>query len=109
MSVLPNSRIRGNRATESFYVLNEETGAYEYDFTRDAAAQHMLDLALSYGCVDTVVLFANSPHYSMTKTGQATGGLEENFSNLPAENYEAYADYFLTVTKYFLDKGVPVK
>ena len=105
----PNSRISGNRATESFYYYDEETGAYAYDFTRDAAAQHMLDLALSYGCVDTVVLFANSPHYSMTVTGQATGGTEEYFSNLPAENYEAYADYFLTITKYFLDKGVPVR
>ena len=105
----PDSRIRGNRATESFYYFNEATGAYEYDFTRDAAAQHMLDLALSYGCVDTVVLFANSPHYSMTATGQATGGTEEYFSNLPAENYQAYADYFITIAKYFIDKGVPVK
>lgn len=105
----PNSRIGGNRATESFYYLNEETGTYEYDFTRDAAAQHMLDLALAQGCVDTVVLFANSPHYSMTVTGQATGGTEEYFSNLPAENYEAYADYFITIAKYFLEKGVPVK
>ena len=105
----PSSRIRGNRATESFYFLNEATGEYEYDFTRDADAQHMLDLALSYGCVDTVVLFANSPHYSMTVTGQATGGTEEYFSNLPPENYEAFADYFITIAKYFIDKGVPVK
>nr|MCR5782205.1 hypothetical protein [Clostridia bacterium] len=63
----------------------------------------------SYGCVDTVVLFANSPHYSMTVTGQATGGLTENFSNLPPENYEAFADYFITITRYFVEKGVPVR
>ena len=105
----PNSRIGGNRATESFYYLNEQTGEYEYDFTRDAAAQHMLDLALAQGCVDTVVLFANSPHYSMTVTGQATGGTEEFFSNLPEENYQAFADYFITIAEYFLGKGVPVK
>lgn len=105
----PNSRIGGNRATESFYYFNEGTGAYEYDFTRDAAAQRMLDLALAEGCVDTVVLFANSPHYSMTVTGQATGGTEEYFSNLPAQNYEAFADYFITIAKYFIEKGVPVK
>lgn len=105
----PNSRISGNRATESFYYFNEETNQYEYDFTRDANAQRMLDLCLSYGCIDTVVLFANSPHYSMTVSGQATGGLEEYQSNLPRENYEAFADYFLTITEYFVNKGVPVK
>lgn len=105
----PNSRISGSRATESFYYYNEETGEYEYDFTRDAAAQKMLDMCLSYGCIDTVVLFANSPHYSMTRTGQATGGQVEYYSNLPEENYEAYADYFLTITEYFINKGVPVK
>lgn len=105
----PNSRIGGSRATESFYYYNEATGEFEYDFTRDAAAQAMLDKCLSYGCIDTVVLFANSPHYSMTASGQATGGLTPAFSNLPAENYEAYADYFLTITEYFLEKGVPVK
>ena len=105
----PDSRISGSRATESFYYPDPATGEYKYDFTRDAAAQRMLDLALSYGCVDTVVLFANSPHYSMTVTGQATGGLVENFSNLPPENYEAFADYFITITRYFVEKGIPVK
>ena len=105
----PASRISGSRATESFYYLDSATGEYKYDFTRDAAAQRMLELALSYGCVDTVVLFANSPHYSMTVTGQATGGLTENFSNLPPENYEAFADYFITITRYFVEKGIPVK
>ncbi|HHU84777.1 MAG TPA: glycoside hydrolase family 30 protein [Clostridiales bacterium] len=105
----PNSRIGRWRATESFYYLNEETGEYEYDFSRDAAAQNMLDKCLALGCIDTVVLFANSPHFSMTVSGQASGGLEDYVSNLPPENYEAYADYFLTITRYFLDKGVPVK
>lgn len=96
------------RATESFYVQNEN-GEYEYDFTRDSNAQKMLDLALSYGMVDTVVLFANSPHYSMTVSGKSSGGDKEYVSNLPKENYGAYVDYFLTITQYFLDKGVPVK
>lgn len=97
------------RKTESFYVWNDSSQSYEYDFTRDANAQKMLEIALSYGVVDTVVLFANSPHYSMTVSGKASGGNEEYVSNLPKENYEAYADYFLTITQYFLDKGVPVK
>lgn len=105
----PNARISGSRATESFYYFNETTGEYEYDFTRDAGAQAMLDKALSYGCIDTVVLFANSPHYSMTASGSAAGSYSDNTCNLPEENYEAYADYFITITEYFIEKGVPVK
>ena len=105
----PDKRVWGSRATESFYYFNETTGEYEYDFTRDAAAQAMLDKCLAYGCIDTVVLFANSPHYSMTASGSAAGSYSDNTSNLPAENYEAYADYFLTITEYFIEKGVPVK
>lgn len=105
----PHARVFDSRATESFYVFNDATGEYEYDFTRDAAAQKMLDKCLEYGCIDTVVLFANSPHYSMTASGSACGSYSDYTSNLPEENYEAYADYFLTITKYFIDKGVPVK
>lgn len=97
------------RKTESFYVLNEETGEYEYDFTRDADAQKFLDLCLSYGCIDTVVLFANSPHYTMTLNGQEYGNENWWVSNLPRENYEAYAEYLITIAEYFINKGVPVK
>ena len=97
------------RLTESFYYYNEETGKYEYDFTRDANAQKMLEKALSYGCVDTVILFANSPHYSMTVTGQSSGGTEEYTSNLKKECYDDYVDYLLTITEYFISKDVPVK
>ena len=105
----PDKRVWGSRATESFYYFNEATGEYEYDFTRDAGAQAMLEKSLAYGCIDTVVLFANSPHYSMTASGSAAGSYEDNTCNLPEENYEAYADYFITITEYFIEKGVPVK
>lgn len=106
----PNSNITDPwRKTESFYVLNEETGEYEYDFTRDAEAQKFLDLCLSYGCIDTVVLFANSPHYTMTLNGQEYGNENWWVSNLPRENYEAYAEYLITIAEYFINKGVPVK
>lgn len=102
----PNS----SRSTESFYYFNEETGKYEYDFTRDANAQAFLDEALKYGCIDTVVLFANSPHYSMTISGEATGSYYgEGTTNLSEEHYQDFVDYFLTITEYFIDKGVPVK
>lgn len=107
----PTGRLDKNssRATESFLVYNEETDSYEYDWTQDAEAQKILDLALSYGCIDTVILFANSPHYSMCVSGNASGGWEKAQSNLKKECYQDFVDYFLDITEYFIEKGVPVK
>ena len=96
-----------SRRTESFYVLNEETGEYEYDFTRDKNARKMLDLAVKYGA-EKIILFCNSPHFSMTKSGHASGGLEANTSNLPKENYQAFVDYLLTIADWFVGQGYPV-
>ena len=98
-----------SRRTESFLYYNEESGRFEYDFTRDANAQAMLFAALSYGCVDTVILFANSPHYSMTVNGETAGSESGGVTNLDESRYQDYVDYFLTITEYFLSKGVPVK
>ncbi len=104
----PNTRIGDpNRRAESFYVLNEETGEYEYDFTRDANARRMLDMAVEYGASE-VILFCNSPHFSMTASGQASGGLTPYFSNLPKENYMAFVDYVLTIADWFVAQGYPV-
>lgn len=104
----PDTRIGDpNRRTESFYVLNEETGEYEYDFTRDANARRMLDMAVEYGASE-VILFCNSPHFSMTVSGQASGGLTEYASNLPKENYAVFVDYVLTIADWFVAQGYPV-
>ena len=104
----PASRI-GDRArrTESFYVYNPESERYEYDFTRDANARRMLDKAVEAGAKE-VVLFCNSPHFSMTRSGQASGGLEDGVSNLPRENYRAFVDYLLTIADWFTAQGYPV-
>lgn len=96
------------RLTESFLVKNEETGKWEYDFTRDKNAVEMMKKCLSYGCVDTVILFANSPHYSFTVSGQSSGGMTAYKSNLKRECYEDYVDYLLTITEHFIDEGIPV-
>ena len=96
-----------SRRTESFYVLNEETGEYEYDFTRDKNARRMLDKAIEYGA-EKVILFCNSPHFSMTKSGHASGGLEQNVSNLPQENYMDFVNYVLTIADWFVAEGYPV-
>ena len=96
-----------NRRTESFYVFNEETGRYEYDFTRDANARRVLDYAVEYGAKE-VILFCNSPHFSMTGSGHASGGLEPYYSNLPKENYAKFVDYVLTIADWFVEQGYPV-
>ncbi len=96
-----------NRRTESFYVLNAETGEYEYDFTRDANARRMLDMAVEYGA-EEVILFCNSPHFSMTASGHASGGLTDYASNLPKENYDDFVDYVLTIADWFVAEGYPV-
>ncbi len=104
----PDTRIWDtSRRTESFYVFDEEKGEYVYDFTRDANARRFLDLAIKYGAGE-VVLFCNSPHFSMTKSGHASGGLVENTSNLPEENYDDFVDYLLTIADWFVEQGYPV-
>ncbi|MDY6018000.1 MAG: glycoside hydrolase [Oscillospiraceae bacterium] len=104
----PNSRIGDpSRRTESFYVFNEQTGEYEYDFTRDANARRMLDAAVKHGAKE-IILFCNSPHFSMTSSGHASGGLEKYQSNLPKENYGAFVDYVLTIADWFVAQGYPV-
>ena len=104
----PDSRIGDvNRRAESFYVYNPETGEYEYDFTRDANARRMLDYAIEYGATQ-VVLFANSPHYSFTESGHASGSFKNLTCNLPEENYDDYVDYMLTIADWFVEQGYPV-
>ncbi|MBQ2847702.1 MAG: hypothetical protein IJE74_05540 [Clostridia bacterium] len=104
----PNSRIGDpNRRTESFYVFNEETGEYEYDFTRDANARRMLNYAVEYGATQ-VILFCNSPHFSMTANGHASGGYETYVSNHPKEKYAEFVDYVLTIADWFVEQGYPV-
>ncbi len=96
-----------SRRTESFYVLDEETGEYVYDFTRDANARRVMDYAVEYGA-EKIILFCNSPHFSMTKSGHASGGLQEYSSNLPEENYQAFVDYLLTIADWFVAQGYPI-
>lgn len=96
-----------NRRTESFYVFNSKSREYEYDFTRDKNARRMLDLAVEYGA-EKVILFCNSPHFSMTASGHASGGLTDYASNLPKENYGDFVDYVLTIADWFVAQGYPV-
>lgn len=97
------------RRTESMYTFDRESGMGEYDFSRDKTAVDMMKRCLDKGNIDTLILFANSPHYSQTSTGQASGSLLYHTCNLPKANYRKFADYFLTVTQHFLDEGFHIK
>ena len=74
-----------------------------YDFTRDAGALEMLDMALATGNIDRIVFFANSPHYLMTYSGTCTGA-EVQQNNLKEEFYGAYCDYLLIIVDNLVEK-----
>lgn len=97
------------RKTESMYVFDREKEEGHYDFSLDKNAVDFMKLCLSKGNIDTLILFANSPHWSQTSTGQASGSLLYHTCNLPKMNYRKFATYFLDVTEHFLNEGLPVK
>ena len=101
------------RKCESFYVYDDsnEDENYKgdgYDFEKDKNAYTFMKTCLAKGNIDTVVLFANSPHYSFTSSGQASGSLMHHTCNLPKCNYRRFAEYFLDITEHFIEDGIPV-
>ncbi|MDE6658502.1 MAG: hypothetical protein K2K01_00115 [Eubacterium sp.] len=101
------------RKCESFFVYddNNEDENYKgdgYDFEKDKNAYTFMKTCLAKGNIDTVILFANSPHYSFTSSGQASGSLMHHTCNLPKCNYRRFAEYFLDITEHFIEDGIPV-
>ncbi len=96
------------RRTESMMLFDKQKEEASWDFTRDKTAVEVMKKAVATGNVDTLILFANSPHYSQTSTGQASGGLLMHTCNIPKSKYKAFANYFLTVTEHFIREGLPV-
>lgn len=96
------------RLNESLYEFDRETEEGHYNFENDKTAREFMDLCLSKGNIDTVILFANSPHWSHTSTGQSSGSLLYHTCNLPKMNYKKFVDYMLDIAEYFLKNGVPV-
>lgn len=97
------------RRTESMYCFDKEAEQGYYDYSRDKTAVDFMKLCISKGNIDTLILFANSPHWSLTGTGQASGSLLYHTCNLPKMNYKKFSDMFLNITEHFLDEGLPVK
>lgn len=80
-----------------------------YDYTKDKCAVNMMKKSLALGNIDTLIFFANSPHFTQTVTGQTSGGLTEHFSNLDKGKYEAFAKYMIDIAEHFIADGYPVK
>lgn len=80
-----------------------------FDWSRDKNAVRVMKKALDTGNVDTLIFFANSPHYTQTVTKQTSGGFTEHFSNLDKSKYDAFAKYFIDVAEHFISEGYPVK
>lgn len=97
------------RKTESFLMYNREEEKSRWDFSKDKNAVKLMKKAVATGNVDTLILFCNSPHYSLTGSGQASGSFIGHTCNLPKMNYGRFADYVLDVASHFIDCGLPVK
>lgn len=97
------------RRTDSMYCFDKEKEEGYYNFERDKTAVDFMKLCLSKGNIDTLILFANSPHWSLTGTGQASGSLLYHTCNLPKMNYKKFADMLLDITEHFLNEGLPIK
>ncbi|MBR5498232.1 MAG: glycoside hydrolase family 30 protein [Clostridia bacterium] len=92
------------RRTESF-----DAGEGKYDFTRDANAVYMMKQAAKDGA-DEIILFVNSPIERLTKNGWShLKKYQIMRDNIAPENFQAFADYCLDVTEYFVSQGLPVK
>ncbi|MGN0522556.1 MAG: glycoside hydrolase, partial [Eubacterium sp.] len=92
------------RLVESFM---EKDGSFNWD--KDKNAVRVMKKALETGNVDTLIFFANSPHYTQTVSGQTSGGFTEHFSNLAKDKYDAFAKYFIDIAEHFISEGYPVK
>ncbi len=92
------------RPIESFM---KKDGSYDWDADKNAV--RVMKYALETGNVDTLIFFANSPHFTHTVTGQTSGGFTEHFSNLAKDKYEAFAKYFIDIAEHFIEIGFPVK
>ena len=80
-----------------------------FNWNADGNAVRVMKKALDTGNVDTLIFFANSPHYTQTVTGQTSGGFTEHFSNLDKNKYEDFAKYLINIAEHFIAEGYPVK
>lgn len=97
----PISEMRPGGAVPTYLQRDETTGQTAYDWSVDQGQRNVLDAAKAHGA-DTFEAFVNSPPYWMTVSGDPRG--HQNCSttdNLAPADYDAYAEYMVTVLKKF--------
>lgn len=97
------------RRSESFYEFDREEEKGHYNWDNDKTAVEFMKKCLDKGNIDTLIFFANSPHWAHTSTGQASGSLMYHTCNLPQMNYQKFVDYMLDIAEHFINEGYPVK
>ncbi|MEM6329795.1 MAG: glycoside hydrolase, partial [Planctomycetota bacterium] len=83
-----------------------EVAPGEYDLTRDPGVRLARE-AVAAGA-DRLVAFANSPPGRLTRNGMTRVRRGEKESNLPPENYAAYATYLCDIVTLLREAGLPV-
>lgn len=94
---------------ESKSLLENFSDFSKYSIEGDINAVQFMQKCLNQpsSTVEKVVVFVNSPHYLLTANGK-THGTNEYDSNLPEENYEAYAAYIINSIRLLIANGIPV-
>ena len=85
-----------------------QTAPGQYDFSRDANAVNIMRKACKLG-VQRVILFANSPPVTMTKSHRAYATDDKDLSNLRPDMYDDFANYLADIAQHFIDDpDIPV-
>ena len=94
---------------ESKPLLDNFSDFTKYSIDKDINAVSFLQQCLKQpgSTVEKVVVFVNSPHYLLTANGK-THGTNEYDSNLPEENYEAFAAYVINCVRLLIANGIQV-
>lgn len=88
--------------------VDEETGAFTYDYTGDSAQRNVLLKSIAQ-CPDMLVeMFSNSAPYFMTRSGCTSGTTDDISSNLAVEDMPRFAEYLATVVGQYVNMGIHV-
>lgn len=79
-----------------------------FDYSKDKYAVNMMKKCLSLGNIDTLIFFANSPHYTQTVTGQTSGDLRSIFRILISQNTKLLQNILLILQSIFQPRDIPL-
>ncbi len=85
-----------------FWILDETTGEFIFDGTKDENQRNVL-LRVMAACGRDFIAeaFSNSPPYYMTDSGCSSGAISAGSDNLRGDQVEAFAEYLAQVALYY--------